>query len=280
MMPTAILLLVIGVLGLAILYWQIILAEGALIGQWLVTWLYDIAAPRYDSIKQFEGDIEAHYLGGPLASALSDQPAPLLLDVGSGTGRLPDTLLNQPTFQGKIICVDASRPMLVRGARKLSKFSPARVGFILRDAIHLPFADETFDTVTCLEMLEFTPAPAQQIAELLRTLRPGGLLVITRRRAVSPMLMPGKIHDEQGFANLLYRAGCERVEVQPWQVDYDLFWAWKPGMKVSGSRPMLEVLRCPACATTGFWEDQNHAILCATCGAQYERRDDVINMRD
>lgn len=280
MTQTAVLLLAIGVVVMAILYWQLILTEGALIGQWLVTWLYDIAAPKYDVIKQYDSETEAHYLGGPLASALRGQATSLLLDVGSGTGRLADALLNQPSFQGRIICLDASRPMLIRGARKLAVFSPARVSFVLRDGISLPFDTACFDAVTCLEMLEFTPDPAQQVDELLRVLRPGGLLVLTRRRSMPSILMPGKIHDEQGFANLLYCAGCERVEVQAWQVDYDLFWAWKPANEMIGSRPMIEVLRCPACSTTGFWEDQNHAILCGTCGALYERRDDIIDMRD
>jgi SAM-dependent methyltransferase len=43
----------------------------------------------------------------------------------------------------------------------------------------LPFRDASFDTVLCLELLEHVPDPHRCLAEIARTLRPGGALLVT-----------------------------------------------------------------------------------------------------
>jgi SAM-dependent methyltransferase len=43
----------------------------------------------------------------------------------------------------------------------------------------LPFADATFDVVTCLDVVEHTPDDRATLAELRRVTRPGGLLLVT-----------------------------------------------------------------------------------------------------
>jgi SAM-dependent methyltransferase len=43
----------------------------------------------------------------------------------------------------------------------------------------LPFADGTFDVVTCLDVIEHTPDDRASLAELRRVARPGGLLLVT-----------------------------------------------------------------------------------------------------
>ena len=43
----------------------------------------------------------------------------------------------------------------------------------------IPFPDDTFDVVTCLETLEHDPDPFGSIREMRRVLKPGGALVLT-----------------------------------------------------------------------------------------------------
>jgi len=43
----------------------------------------------------------------------------------------------------------------------------------------LPFREASFDTVLCLELLEHVPDPDRCLAEIARTLRPGGALLVT-----------------------------------------------------------------------------------------------------
>lgn len=268
-------LLIAGMLLLgAFAYWQLVVAEGAYLGRRVVTFLYDLTARRYDAIKEFDSDLEAIFLGRPLMLSLQDRPSPLVLDVATGTGRLPLTLLEQPLFHGHVIGLDASRRMLEVATEKLSGYGSC-LTLIWCDATHLPFPDEVFDAVTCLEMLEFTPDPRHQLAELVRVLCPGGVLVTTRRRGLEACLLPGKTHNARTFAALLARLGLTHIRIQPWQVDYDLVWATRPGYKPAGVRPLPEILRCPRCDKVALREWEG-SLRCGHCGTMLPIQGNII----
>lgn len=273
---------VIGLLGLVIVgiigYWQLIIAEGTYLGQWVVTWLYDLTAGHYDGIKQFDADMEAIFLGRPLAAALSDVPAPLVCDIGTGTARLPLALLAQPTFQGKIAGLDDSRRMLRVAARKTGGYRN-RLALIWRDTTRLPFADGVFDAVTCLEMLEFTPDPHKQLAEAIRVLRPGGTLLTTRRRGFDARMMPGKVFTPEQFAGFLESLGIVDVRIVAWQVDYDLVWGKRAGKASAMACPILEVLLCPRCNTPSLIEE-DQVVRCERCSTPYPIHGGIIELRE
>jgi ubiquinone/menaquinone biosynthesis C-methylase UbiE len=273
----SILLIIIGaaVLG-ALLYWQLVIAEGSYLGRRVVIWLYDITARRYDSIKNYHPDAESAFLGEPLAAALAAWPAPLVLDVGTGTGRLPRTLLEQPRFMGRVVGLDLSRRMLEIAARQTARYG-RQIDLIWHDACCLPFCDGAFDAVCCLEVLEFTPDPERQIAELVRVTRPGGYLLTTRRRGWNARMLPGKTHSQATLREALLTAGLARVEFIRWQVDYDLVWGIRAGAEPPAAHHLLDVLQCPACSHTG-WEDSGHVLHCTACGARYRICDDIIEM--
>src|SRR5438874_1811989 len=100
-----------------LLYWELIIAEGAHLGPRVVIWLYDLIAWRYDRIKKFDLAVEADLLGLPLAEALILVDAPLILDVAAGTGRVARALLRQPAFDGSIVSVELASRMLIEGKR-------------------------------------------------------------------------------------------------------------------------------------------------------------------
>src|SRR5258707_8700162 len=97
--------LVIGLIlvGGVVLYWLLITTEGVYLGRRVVVWLYDVYASRYDNIKKYDTDWESATLGRPILRVLSNIPAPLILDVATGTARLPLTLFDQPRFNGYVI---------------------------------------------------------------------------------------------------------------------------------------------------------------------------------
>jgi SAM-dependent methyltransferase len=270
-------LLVVGALLLsAFAYWQLVVAEGAYLGRRVVVYLYDLTARRYDAIKEFDPDLEAIFLGRPLMLSLQDRPSPLVLDVATGTGRLPLTLLEQPLFQGRVVGLDASHQMLEVAAEKLSGYG-GRLTLIWCDATYLPFPDNVFDAVTCLEMLEFTPDPQHQLTELVRVLCPGGVLVTTRRRGLEACLMPGKTYSARTLEALLARLGLTHIQIQPWQVDYDLVWAVRSGYKPGGIQPLSEILCCPRCNKIALGE-QEGGLQCSCCGMILPIQGSIINM--
>lgn len=226
-------------------WWLLIESEGVYLGRRIVVWLYDLYADRYDDIKHFRSEYDHQFLSQPIMDRIAPHRSPLALDVATGTGRLPLAMLRHGHFQGRVIGVDLSRKMLGKAAAKLDG-QQHRVSLVWSPAENLPFLDNSFDVVTCLEALEFMTAPGSVLRELARVLRPGGLLLITNR--ISTRLMPGKTFTGQALRARLEALGLTDVEIEYWQVDYDRVWARKTGdMLPTGARPLGEVLCCPRC---------------------------------
>jgi ubiquinone/menaquinone biosynthesis C-methylase UbiE len=262
----------------ALAYWQLIIAEGAYLGQWAVTLLYDLAAHRYDAIKRFSPEMEAFFLGAPLTQALQNLREPLVLDIATGTGRLPTALLEQPSFRGRLAGVDHSKNMLKVAAAKLARFGD-RVTLIWCDAMRLPFVDSTFDMVSCLEMIEFTPDPEAQLIEAARVLKPGALLVTSRRRGRDALFLPGHTHSRSAFVRLLEDIGLTNIEVLPWQMDYDLVVAAKRGIRIDTPGDLWESTRCPVCNHVG-WEHLDSILQCRQCLNSYPIEAGIVAFAD
>ena len=233
----------------AFLYWQLIVAEGAYLGRGVVTLLYDWSAHIYDRIKHYDTGYETYFLARPLASTLFSFPNPLVLDVATGTSRLACTLLDEVAFRGRVIGLDLSRKMLKQAALKTARYGD-RNALLWDDASELPFPDDTFEAVTCLEALEFMPNPDEVLQEMVRVLRPGGVFLTTNRIGNEAKLMPGRTQSADELQKKLQALSLEMVKIRPWQEDYDLAWALKPGICTPlGVRRLEDVLVCPACGT-------------------------------
>jgi SAM-dependent methyltransferase len=229
MNPLATILLIVLLLAAVafFLHWLFIRTEGVFLGRRVVVWLYDLSAARYDNIKQFDPDTESAFVAWPLRRRLKAWPAPLVLDVGTGTGRLPYFLLQEHDFNGRVVGLDASARMLNQALAKLAPFGD-RAMLVRQSAQDLPFADGAFAAVTCLEALEFLPDDAAALAEMVRVLRPGGVLLLTRRQGPDAPFFLGHTRSPVEFEALLATLGLEDIRLNPWQVEYELVWAAKP----------------------------------------------------
>jgi len=272
--------LVLGVLVLgALLYWAFVITEGAYLGAKTVAWTYDLAASRYDSIKQFNRREDVWFLIQPMTHALDKVDCPLILDVATGTGRVLDALLYNPTFRGTVIAQDLSRKMLLEADKKLAPYRD-RYSLIRRDAQQLPYPDESFDAVCCLEALEFMPSPQRVLEEMARVLRPGGILLITNRVNWEGKLMPGKAFSRDELLRMLAAVDMRQVEFRPWQVYYDLIWARKTGVPSRlgrGTAQLEEFLRCPRCSGPLQIHKAEH-VHCPSCRHQYPIRDGIYDL--
>ncbi len=94
-----------------------------------------------------------------------------ILDIGCGTG---ETL----TFMKKVF--PKSKLQGVDYLPEAVKYTKGRGHLALRaDALHLPFADATFDAVLLLDVIEHIKNDSAVIKEAKRVLRPGGVIILT-----------------------------------------------------------------------------------------------------
>lgn len=213
----------VGLIGLGLfVYWHLVITEGVYLGQKVVTLLYDRVAHKYDQIKDYNISDEYFYLALPLRDRLGAGFEGVLLDVATGTGRLPMAMAMLPDFRGHLIGVDHSPKMLAVARRNMPDLP-----LVLADAMHLPFADEQIEALTSLEALEFLPRPVEGLAEMMRILRPGGWLLTTNRIGWEARLMPGKTWATAELVRLLQQLGAAEAVGHSWETIYDQVWARK-----------------------------------------------------
>ena len=101
-----------------------------------------------------------------------------MLDVGCGTGTLLGMVAEQPQAE-LLIGLDYS-PVMIRHLTEKTAATPLaqRLHAVVGDSERLPFADETFDVVTCCNSFHHYPHQAAVIHGFRRVLRPGGLLLV------------------------------------------------------------------------------------------------------
>jgi ubiquinone/menaquinone biosynthesis C-methylase UbiE/uncharacterized protein YbaR (Trm112 family) len=283
-------LILVAILGLAALvYWQLAVAEGTYLGARFVARTYDWIASRYDAIKQFNPRDEDWFVAAPLLAALAGVDQPLTLDVATGTGRVPVTLLRNH-YGGQIIGLDLSRRMLRQAWAKLQPYR-SRVQLVWQDAACLPFSDGTFDAVTSLESLEFLTDPPGALAEMVRVLAPGGVLFITNRVGHAARLLPRRAMSRTAFETLLARLPLEEVQIRRWQVSYDLAFARKRGTlgrRGHGGADLAALLRCPACLgrldlvpslpCTQQNDQGKKQLSCPACGQLYPVQEGIVHL--
>jgi SAM-dependent methyltransferase len=97
-----------------------------------------------------------------------------LLEVGPGPGLTTD-VLRQKT--ARLTAVELDPDLAGKLARRLAD---SNVTVLVGDVTRLPFPAGRFSSAACLTMLHHIPSPTLQdaaLAELMRVLRPGGVLV-------------------------------------------------------------------------------------------------------
>jgi ubiquinone/menaquinone biosynthesis C-methylase UbiE len=209
------------------LYWALVITEGAYLGRPVVTLLYDLTPGYYDRIKEITWKRDRENLVLPLLAWLEGVKMPLILDVGTGTGRFPKAMFGEASFDGTVWGLDVSIGMLRRAQARLTPFAQ-RCMLIREDASTLPFPGEMFDAVVCLEVLEFTPRPEHTLSELMRVLRPGGVLLLSNRIGRARWF-PGRTFTDQELIDLLCGYPLAKIEIHSWNTFYDQVWVRKAG---------------------------------------------------
>ncbi|MFI1221657.1 MULTISPECIES: class I SAM-dependent methyltransferase [unclassified Streptomyces] len=104
-------------------------------------------------------------------------PEGIVLDLGSGTGRVAEHLASSTR---RVIAVDRSAGML-EYARE--SFPPERGVALRSDIRNLPVKDGTIDGIVCSGVLHHLPEWRRALREAARVLRPGGRLIVREPNA-------------------------------------------------------------------------------------------------
>lgn len=106
-----------------------------------------------------------------------------VLDLGCGAG----TYVRFLTHRGHLaVGLDYSLPSLQRA---LAADAQRRGHYVAGEAYHLPFANACFDLVACIGVYQALASPEQALEEMVRVLRPGGLLIVEFLNAFEPIAL-------------------------------------------------------------------------------------------
>ena len=214
---------------LAFLYWLIVVGEGTYLGRAAVRLIYQLGAGVYDQTRANVTASDERVLLPLLRAALAGTPGPRVLDVATGTARVPVLLADQSWFDGMIDGLDLTPAMLARAQAKIDAAGLAAwVVLHQGDASSLPWPDASFDLVISLEALEFFPRPRRALAEMSRVLRPGGALIVSKYPDLWARVLPFKGLTRSGMTRLLDRLGLAEIAIREWQLGhYELVTARK-----------------------------------------------------
>jgi len=141
-----------------------------------------------------------------------------ILDIGTGTGYVPDILCYLSKFPFSIVGVDLSKPMIKKAREGCGD---KRVKYVVADNMSLPFLDASFNIVTNKLTTQFS------IDEVIRVLKPGGYFIfkeygkykgfkelsnIFARRFKTTRLKPAD------YAERLYQGGLTEVVLQQYSI--------------------------------------------------------------
>ena len=177
-----------------------------------------------------------------LLMAAGVKPGARVLDLACGAGEPAMTASRLVGSDGQVTATDLSAPMVTVLSERVARHGLANVRCQQADMEALPFADASFDAVTCRYGLMYATDPSRSVAEAARVLRGGGRVAFMvwgpeannnvlfhGLRAANEFL--GRPLAEEGFqiptrfaqpglvANLLSAAGLEDTREQEIQVE-------------------------------------------------------------
>jgi len=107
------------------------------------------------------------------------QPGELVLELGPGPGFFTVEAARRAGPDGRLIAVDIQPKMIALLDQRLLQAGVTNVETHVASAYELPAAEASLDRAFLVTVLPEIPNPQRALAELHRTLKPGGVLSIT-----------------------------------------------------------------------------------------------------
>ena len=126
--------------------------------------------------KLLWGGVDDNEIARKVLSWIPDDFAGRMLDVPAGTAVFTTEKYKRLTH-ANIICLDYSQDMLERAESRFHEANIVNIQTMKGDVGAMPFENESFDIVLCMNGLHVFPDKEKAYAEILRVLRPGGELL-------------------------------------------------------------------------------------------------------
>jgi len=208
---------------------------------------FDVTANIFEaSIADDDGRLKA------LFKACGDLSGMRVLDAGCGKGRFAKAL-HQRYADAEITGLDVSEELL--------KHVPKGIRAVKESILNMPFEDNTFDVVYCIEALEHVVQIDKAVFEMTRVLRPGGRMIVIDKN--KEMLGIRKLPDWEkwfGKEELIGLFGEVGVSMDAEYITYGnktqpdgWFICWS-GVKAAASSPAVDERQLHAALTQDNWE--------------------------
>lgn len=112
-------------------------------------------------------------MGDEIIRLINPKDADVVLDIAAGTGEPGLTIASMLTG-GKVIITDLAEDMLEIASENAAKRGIKNIETRACDVCELPFADNTFDAISCRFGFMFFPDMLLAAKEMVRVLKPGG----------------------------------------------------------------------------------------------------------
>ena len=117
-------------------------------------------------------------MGNEIISIINPQGVDVVLDIAAGTGE-PGLTIATMLKGGKVIITDLSEDMLEIARENAKKRDIKNIETRVCDVCALPFADNTFDAISCRLGFMFFPDMLLAAKEMIRVVRPGGKIAVS-----------------------------------------------------------------------------------------------------
>jgi demethylmenaquinone methyltransferase / 2-methoxy-6-polyprenyl-1,4-benzoquinol methylase len=165
--------------------------------------VFDSVAPKYDVMNDLMSAGLHRLWKRYTITVANPQPGQQVLDIAGGTGDLSLAFARKVGPSGRVVHTDINEAMLREGRARLLDLGVVLPTMVC-DAEKLPFASESFDFVSVAFGLRNMTHKELALAEMHRTLKPGGkLLVLEFSRVAKPL---EKAYDWYSF-NVLPKLG-------------------------------------------------------------------------